>query len=91
MPADLAEEFGGLTLTIMKGDLNYRRLVGDRAWPPTTPFAEVTAYFPGPVAALRTLKSDVVTGVDAAALSSLEASGGDWRTGGTHGLIQARL
>ncbi|GLY84189.1 damage-control phosphatase ARMT1 family protein [Actinoallomurus iriomotensis] len=91
MPADLAEEFGGHTLTIMKGDLNYRRLVGDRAWPATTPFAEVTAYFPGPVAALRTLKSDVVTGVDAATLSSLDASGGDWRTGGTHGLIQARL
>ncbi|MFB9838392.1 damage-control phosphatase ARMT1 family protein [Actinoallomurus acaciae] len=90
MPADLAEEFGDLTLTIMKGDLNYRRLVGDRAWPPTTPFAEVTAYFPGPVAALRTLKSDVVTGLDAATLSSLEASGGDWRTGGAHGLIQVR-
>ena len=49
----------------MKGDLNYRRLVGDRLWPPTTPFADVTAYFPGPVAALRTLKSDVIVGLDA--------------------------
>ena len=87
MPDDLAEEFGGFSLTLMKGDLNYRRLVGDRAWPPTTPFAEVTAYFPGPVAALRTLKSDVVTGLDAVTLAGLE---GDWRTAGTHGLIQVR-
>jgi hypothetical protein len=91
MPADLAEEFRTFSLTVLKGDLNYRRLVGDRAWHPTTPFAEVTAYFPGPVAALRTLKSDVVTGIDAARLSSLDASGPGWRTDGTHGLIQVRL
>jgi hypothetical protein len=91
MPADLAEEFRTSSLTLLKGDLNYRRLVGDRAWPPTTPFAQVTAYFPSPVAALRTLKSDVVTGIDPSTLTRLDASGRDWRTDGTHGLIQARL
>jgi Damage-control phosphatase ARMT1-like domain len=91
MPADLAEEFRTSSLTLLKGDLNYRRLVGDRAWPPTTSFPEVTAYFPSPVAALRTLKSDVVTGIDPATLTRLDTSGRDWRTDGTHGLIQARL
>jgi hypothetical protein len=91
MPADLAEEFRTSSLTLLKGDLNYRRLVGDRAWPQTTPFTEVTAYFPSRVAALRTLKSDVVTGIDPATLARLDASGRDWRTDGTHGLIQARL
>ena len=59
MPADLAEEFAASSLTLLKGDLNYRRLVGDRPGRRATPFADVTAYFPGPVAALRTLKSDV--------------------------------
>lgn len=63
MPDDLRAEFAAATLTLFKGDLNYRRLVGDRLWPPTTPFHETTAYFPGPVAALRTLKSDVITGL----------------------------
>jgi hypothetical protein len=90
MPTDLAEVFAGSSMTVMKGDLNYRRLTGDRAWPPSTPFAEVTAYFPGPVAALRTLKSDVVTGVDQATVSALDSSAPGWKTRGTHGLIQVR-
>ncbi|GAA4053604.1 damage-control phosphatase ARMT1 family protein [Streptomyces shaanxiensis] len=91
MPGDLREELAAATLTIVKGDLNYRRLVGDRRWPPTTPFTEVTAHFPGPVAALRTLKSDVITGLDARTEAALvEAEGQKWRTGGTHALIQVR-
>ncbi|MEY9995153.1 hypothetical protein ABIE67_007185 [Streptomyces sp. V4I8] len=91
MSGDLREELAAATLTILKGDLNYRRLVGDRRWPPTTPFADVTAYFPGPVAALRTLKSDVITGLDARTEAALVAAEGQrWRTGGTHALIQVR-
>ena len=91
MPGDLRAEFASATLTIVKGDLNYRRLVGDRLWAPTTPFADVTAYFPGPVAALRTLKSDVITGLDAQTEAALVAAEDQrWRTGGTHALIQVR-
>lgn len=88
MPADLAADFAAASVTIMKGDLNYRRLVGDRAWPADTPFATVTDYFPGPVAAVRTLKSDVVTGVPHDVLAELEGGGEPWRTNGTHALIQ---
>ena len=91
LPDDLRAEFAAAAVTIVKGDLNYRRLVGDRRWPPTTPFAEVTGYFPGPVAALRTLKSEVITGLSArteAALVAAEAQ--RWRTGGTHALVQVR-
>lgn len=91
MPDDLRAEFAGAALTIVKGDLNYRRLVGDSRWAPTTPFADVTAYFPGPVVALRTLKSDVITGLDGATEAALVAAEGQrWRTGGTHALIQLR-
>ncbi|MFD4969380.1 damage-control phosphatase ARMT1 family protein [Streptomyces sp. NPDC058424] len=91
MPADLREEFAAATLTVFKGDLNYRRLVGDRLWPPTTPFADTTGYFPGPLAALRTLKSDVITGLDADTEAALNAAEGErWRVAGTHALIQVR-
>jgi hypothetical protein len=91
MPGDLRAELAAATVTIVKGDLNYRRLVGDRRWPPTTPFREVTAYFPGPVAALRTLKSDVITGLTPETEAALVAAEGQrWRTGGTHALVQVR-
>ncbi|MBR8639112.1 protein-glutamate O-methyltransferase family protein [Streptomyces tuirus] len=91
MPGDLRAEFAAATLTIVKGDLNYRRLVGDRLWAPTTPFPDVTAYFPGPVAALRTLKSDVITGLDSRVETELVAAEEQrWRTSGTHALIQVR-
>ncbi|WP_433256803.1 damage-control phosphatase ARMT1 family protein [Streptosporangium sp. CA-135522] len=90
MPDDLREEFASASLTIMKGDLNYRRLVGDRAWPPTTAFASAVGYFPGPVAALRTLKCDVVVGLEAGVVAALDATGRPWRTSGTHALIQVR-
>ncbi|MEU8267030.1 damage-control phosphatase ARMT1 family protein [Sphaerisporangium sp. NPDC049002] len=90
MPDDLREDFASASLTITKGDLNYRRLVGDQVWPPDTPFRDVTAYFPGPVAALRTLKSDVLVGVGERTLVALDAAGEPWRTTGTHAMIQAR-
>ncbi|MBW8700177.1 hypothetical protein MBT84_11265 [Streptomyces sp. MBT84] len=91
MPEDLRAEFAAADLTIFKGDLNYRRLVGDRLYQPTTPFEDVTAWFPGPVAALRTLKSDVIVGLEpdtAAALVAAEEQ--RWRTSGAHALIQVR-
>ncbi|WP_329489003.1 damage-control phosphatase ARMT1 family protein [Kitasatospora sp. NBC_01246] len=88
LPAGLRAEFAGAALTVFKGDLNYRRLVGDRLWPPTTPFAAAVAHFPSSVAALRTLKSDVVVGVEPAVLARLEATGAPWRTTGRHAVVQ---
>ncbi|MHC3469681.1 damage-control phosphatase ARMT1 family protein [Streptomyces sp. 7R007] len=91
LPDDLRADLAEMSLTIVKGDLNYRRLVGDRRWPATTPFRDVTAHFPGPVATLRTLKSDVVTGLAPQTEAALDAAEGQrWRTAGTHALIQVR-
>ncbi|MEU8513933.1 damage-control phosphatase ARMT1 family protein [Kitasatospora sp. NPDC048722] len=88
MPDDLRAEFAGAALTILKGDLNYRRLVGDRCWPPTTGFAGTAGYFPSPVAALRTLKSDVIVGLDAPTVARLDGTGTAWRTSGRHAVVQ---
>lgn len=88
MPANLRTEFSGATMTIVKGDLNYRRLVGDQLWDATSPFAQRAAHFPSPVTALRTLKSDVIVGLAAQMLTALEATGEPWRTSGKYGLIQ---
>ncbi|MFH8484533.1 damage-control phosphatase ARMT1 family protein [Streptomyces longisporoflavus] len=92
MPDDLRRELADADVTVMKGDLNYRRLVGDRLWPATTPYEERTAYFPGPVASLRTLKSDVIVGLDAPTEARLDAERGrGWRTSGSLALIQASV
>ncbi len=88
LPADLGAELSGAAMTILKGDLNYRRLVGDRLWDATTSFAERVGYFPSSVAALRTVKSDVVVGLDGPVLARLDATGEPWRTSGTYGLVQ---
>ncbi|MBY8877492.1 damage-control phosphatase ARMT1 family protein [Actinacidiphila acidipaludis] len=90
MPDDLRADLAQATLTISKGDLNYRRLVGDRRWPGTTPFADLTAGFPTPVLALRTLKSDVAVGLAPDTLAELEASGEEWRTSGTYAVMHFR-
>jgi uncharacterized protein with ATP-grasp and redox domains len=90
LPADLATELAEASVVIIKGDLNYRRLVGDAHWDPTTSFQDLTAYFPAPLAALRTLKSDVAVGVDPDRLAHLESSAPGWRTDGTHAVIHVR-
>lgn len=90
MPADLRADLSAAAVTVSKGDLNYRRLVGDRRWPGTAGFAERTAAFPGPLLALRTLKSDVAVGIEASTLDALEGSGEAWRTSGTYAVIQFR-
>jgi len=89
-PDDLKKRYAAVDITLMKGDLNYRRLVGDAAWPATVPFDAVTAHWPGRVAALRTLKSDVLTGLDAERLERLDRSGEKWRTSGSYAVIQVR-
>lgn len=90
LPGDLRSQLEGAALTVLKGDLNYRRLVGDRHWPPTTPFQAAVGRFPYPVAALRTLKSDVVVGLDPTTVARLDATGTPWRTSGRHAVIQVR-
>jgi len=87
LPADLRARLAGRFL-LVKGDLNYRRLVGDRHWDPATAFADAVEYLGLPVAALRAAKSDVVVGVPREAVERLDAAEPDWRLNGRHSLIQ---
>ena len=90
MPLELRARFAEASLTIAKGDLNYRRLVGDRHWQPTEPFAELTAHFPSPLAALRTLKCDVAVGLTPQTVERLDATGRSWRLTGEYAVIHTK-
>lgn len=64
--AAIRSDFAASRMVIIKGDANYRRLLGDRHWRLTeTSFQEVIgSYWQGsPVLALRTCKSGVGVGV----------------------------
>lgn len=91
MPQDLRARLHEFSLVFVKGDANYRRLVGDRHWPHTASFAELTAHFPAPVVALRTFKSELAVGLPAGQAEQLVAEDKDWLVNGKCGVIQANL
>jgi hypothetical protein len=88
IPPRLTSIFQQATLVILKGDANYRRAVGDALWPADTPFTAVTEYFPAPLLALRTLKSDPVVGLPPGMAEQLEGIDSQWRVNGRRGVIQ---
>jgi uncharacterized protein with ATP-grasp and redox domains len=91
IPPELQAELAQTHLVIIKGDANYRRLLGDGHWPPDVPFAEAIPYFPASLVTLRTMKSDVVTGLQPGQAEALDQEDADWRVNGRRGVIQAVL
>ena len=76
-------------LAFVKGDANYRRLLGDRHWEYTAPFDDVVGcYFPCPVCALRTLKAELGCGMDATQVERAAALDENWLTNGRFGVVQ---
>lgn len=64
--AELYKYFQDSTLVIVKGDLNYRKLTGDRQWAKTTSFVKAIdglAESNIHILALRTCKADVCVGL----------------------------
>ena len=88
MPVALARELARAELVVLKGDANYRRLLGDRHWAFTSDWAHVAGYFPAPLLLLRTLKSEVAAGLAAATVAWVRQRDPDWLTDGQWGIIQ---
>ncbi|KAH0579807.1 hypothetical protein H2248_002640 [Termitomyces sp. 'cryptogamus'] len=86
---ELFESLKKSDLVIFKGDLNYRKLVGDVRWPTWTPFEAAIGPLAGsfPLLSLRTNKADVVVGVDKEVAEKLDSSSEEWRVNGRYALI----
>jgi Damage-control phosphatase ARMT1-like domain len=91
MPAHLQQQIGSAGLVLLKGDVNYRRLLDDRYWPPTTRLESVCDYFPAPFVALRTLKGEIMAGLQPGQAEALQAEDPTWLINGKRGIIQLVL
>ena len=88
MPPDLVAHFSCSSMVFVKGDANYRRLLGDLHWPFHTPFSKILTYFPAPVCALRTLKAEIATGLRPTQVQNLQAEDPEWMINGRWGVVQ---
>lgn len=87
LPQDLLGAFSRSHLVIFKGDVNYRRLLEDRHWPPTTSLDAITTYMPTSFLALRTLKAELVVGLPPGLSEELEREDPEWLINGERGVI----
>ncbi|MBW4423471.1 MAG: protein-glutamate O-methyltransferase family protein [Nostoc desertorum CM1-VF14] len=88
IPNSLKNELANASLIIVKGDANYRRLLGDRHWNITTSIADIVCYLPAPMVALRTLKSEIAVGLKSEVVEEVAKSDHSWLTNGQWGVIQ---
>ena len=91
MPSRIESRLSGSLLTLVKGDANYRRLLGEREWPLDTPSAEVLNYWPVPVCALRTFKAEIGCGIDEAAQRRASQADDKWMVSGKWGVVSCML
>ncbi|XP_020800178.1 protein-glutamate O-methyltransferase [Drosophila serrata] len=77
------------SLVIFKGDLNYRKLLGDINYSSTDSFSDCLRGFqPTSVCALRTIKTDLYCGLAVCQLEWLNEDEPDWMEKGEKGVIQ---
>ena len=82
LPSSLAKDLSGASLVIVKGDANYRRLVGDYHRPSTTSFSGAVRSFPSSALALRTMKSELIVGSPKGMTERMAALDPDWMVNG---------
>jgi uncharacterized protein with ATP-grasp and redox domains len=88
LPFELDRELGTSDLVVLKGDLNYRRLLLDRKWDPATPMEEIVGYFPAALATLRTTKSELIVDCPRKTFAKLSADDPKWLVEGRYGIIR---
>jgi len=87
-PDALNQQMGAYDLVILKGDVNYRRLMGDRHWAPITPVKTAAGYFPTSFLSFRTLKAEIIVGLSKETVKYLETEAeDDWLINGDRGMI----
>lgn len=86
---DLYATLQGADLVLFKGDLNYRKLTGDREWDHTVGFdTALRGFGPAPLCSLRTLKANIQVGLQPGQAMKLSSQDPDWMTSGKFAVVQ---
>lgn len=86
IPTALKQSLSQSDLLIFKGDLNYRKLVGDYDYDCTTQTNTLVDYLPTDCLMLRVLKSEVIVGLKPSKIPS--KSDQSWKYNGAYSLIE---
>lgn len=85
----LYERLSQSDLIIFKGDLNYRKLTGDRQWEEATSFREaLNGFAPTSLVTLRTVKADVIVGLKSGTSENMSKVSENWKFTGDYAVIQ---
>ncbi len=88
MPDDIEKKLINSKLVFVKGDANYRRLLGERQWPLHTNAADVLSYWPVPVCACRTFKAEIGIGIKVEEQQRANKEDKNFLVSGKWGVIQ---
>ncbi|XP_055382714.1 damage-control phosphatase ARMT1-like [Condylostylus longicornis] len=79
-------------LLIIKGDLNYRKLLGDFTWDYTEKFETCLRGFnPTNICSLRTVKADLICGLEEGLAEKLFEKDSNWMLTGEYGTVMLQL
>lgn len=90
LPSHLRQAYSDAAAVVLKGDANFRRLLGDLHWPYDTDFGTYArSFWPSAgLVSLRTMKSGVAIGISPAAQADAQAARpNDWLTSGFYGQV----
>merc|ERR1719381_467900 len=86
---DLYSALAQADLIIFKGELNYRKLVGDLNWETTVSFGKALKDFrPTNIFAIRTAKADVMVGLEQDQAEMTASKDPTWMVTGQWGVLQ---
>jgi len=87
LPLALRADLEQADLVIIKGDVNYRRMLDDRHWSHDARMEDIASHFPKPFVMLRTLKGEIMVGLQPGQAEELSAEDPTWLINGKRGVI----